>query len=77
MYFKRKIDKYYAEWKKDADRKPIIVKWPRQVGKTESIKHFAKINYESVIYINFVEEVKYKVIISDGYKVDEIIKNIS
>lgn len=77
MYFKRKIDKYFTEWKKDADRKPIIVKGPRQVGKTESIKHFAEINYESVIYINFVEEVKYKVIISDGYKVDDIIKNIS
>ena len=77
MYFKRKIDKYFAEWKKDADRKPIIVKGPRQVGKTESIKHFAKINYESIIYINFVEEVKYKVIVSDGYKVDDIIKNIS
>ena len=56
MYLARKIDKYLEQWKKDDDRKPIIVKGPRQVGKTESVKYFAKNNYESVIYINFVEE---------------------
>ena len=77
MYLVRKIDKYLEQWKKDNDRKPIIVKGPRQVGKTESVKYFAKNNYESVIYINFVEEPKYKVIISDGFKVEDIIKNIS
>jgi len=30
-----------------------------------------------VIYINFVEEPKYKMITNDGYKTDDIIKNIS
>ena len=77
LYLRRKIDTFLQEWKAHADRKPLIVKGPRQVGKTESIDHFAAQNYESVIYINFVEEPKYKMITSDGYKVDEVIRNIS
>lgn len=77
MYLSRKIDTYLNEWKSNPDRKPLIVKGPRQVGKTESINHFANINYENVIYINFVEEPKYKMIVADGYKTDDVIKNIS
>ena len=76
LYLKRKIDYFLIQWKANPDRKPLIVKGPRQVGKTESIKQFA-VNYQSVIYINFVEEPKYKLITADGYKTDDIIKNIS
>ena len=77
MYLKRKIDLYLSEWKSDANKKPLIVKGCRQIGKTESILHFARANYESVIEINFVRDEKYKKIISDGYDVNDIIKNIS
>ena len=77
IYLKRKIDIFLNEWKLNSDRKPLIVKGARQVGKTESIMRFAKNNYSNVIYINFVEEPKYKKIIIDSYKVDDIIKNIS
>ena len=77
MYLKRKIDSYLIQWKNNPERKPLIVKGPRQVGKTESICRFARENYESVIYINFVEEAKYKLITDDGYKTEDIIRNIS
>lgn len=77
IYLKRKIDSYLIQWKRDADRKPLIVKGARQVGKTESVRRFAEENYKNVIYINFVEEPKYKLIIEDGYKVDDIVRNIS
>lgn len=76
-YLKRKIDETLRQWKADPKRKPLIVKGPRQIGKTESVHHFAEANYTSVIYINFVEEPKYKLITEDGYKTDDIIKNIS
>lgn len=76
-YLRRKIDSYLALWRNDPDRKPLIVKGPRQVGKTESIQHFAASAYKSVVYINFVEEPKYKLITEDGYKTDDIIRNIS
>lgn len=77
LYLERKIDKYLSEWNKDPERKPLIIKGPRQVGKTESIIRFSLDNYDSVIYINFVEEPKYKMIIDNGYSAAEIIKNIS
>ena len=77
LYLRRKIDRFLQLWKEDADRKPLIVKGPRQVGKTESLLRFAKANYQSVIYINFVEEPKYKMILEDGYSAEDIIKNIS
>ncbi len=77
LYLKRKIDSFLSKWISDVDRKPLIVKGPRQIGKTESIRRFAHEHYKNVIEINFVEEPKYKMIASDGYKADDIIKSIS
>ena len=74
---KRKIDKYLIEWKKSPEKKPLIVKGARQIGKTESIRNFAKNNYKSVIEINFVLQKQFKDIFDDGFEVDSIIKNIS
>lgn len=74
---KRKIDGYLVSWKNNPDRKPLIVKGARQVGKTRSIAWFAARNYASVISINFVEQTKYKGIFDDGFEVDAILKNIS
>ena len=59
MYFKRKIDDFLQEWKADAKHKPLIIKGARQIGKTESILHFAKQNYKSIVYINFALEKKF------------------
>lgn len=74
---KRKIDAYLVAWKSNPDRKPLIVKGARQIGKTRSIEKFVKQNYKSVIQINFVEQKKYKAIFDDGFEVDTILKNIS
>ena len=77
MYFKRKIDQYLVQWKNDSLRKPLIVKGARQIGKTESIMHFALQYYSNVVYINFVLDRKYSTIVSDGYDVETILKNIT
>lgn len=74
---KRKIDNFLTEWKNDSNHMPLIVKGARQIGKTESIKHFAKENYKSVIEINFALQKQYKDIFDDGFEVDAIIKNIT
>ena len=74
---KRKIDKYLIDWKNNPDRMPLIVKGARQIGKTESIRNFAKNNYKNVIEINFVLQKQFKDIFNNGYEVDTIIKNIS
>ena len=77
VYFKRKIDEFLADWKNNHSRKPLIVKGARQIGKTESILHFANENYENVVYINFVLDKKYTTIVNDGYDVETVIKNIT
>ena len=77
MYYRRKIDEYLNGWKADPEHKPLIVKGARQIGKTESILHFAGENYENVVYINFALEKKYMQILADGYDVESVLKNIS
>lgn len=77
MYLKRKIDDFLIQWKESPRKKPLIVKGPRQIGKTESILHFGRQCYQHVVYINFVEEPKYRSITADGYKAASIIKMIS
>ena len=77
MYYRRKIDEYLNSWKADPAHKPLIVKGARQIGKTESIMHFARENYENVVYLNFALEKKFMQILADGYDVESVIKNIS
>lgn len=74
---RRKVDSVLNEWKNRPDKKPLIIKGARQIGKTRSIEQFAHDNYESVVQINFVEQPKYKNIFEDGYETDSILKNIS
>ena len=75
MYLKRKIDDFLTSWKDSSDKKPLIVKGARQIGKTKSIDHFAE-SYENYVSINFALETKFKTICEDGFDVDSIIKNI-
>ena len=41
------------DWKKRANRKPLILKGARQVGKTYILKEFGEENYENIAYFNF------------------------
>lgn len=49
----RKIMEKLIEWKNDKDRKPLILRGARQVGKTYIIKQFGEENYDGVAYFNF------------------------
>lgn len=77
MYYTRKIDTFLTEWKNDPDHLPLIVKGARQIGKTESILHFASNNYENVVYINFALQKMFLKITADGYDTGSVIKNIT
>ena len=74
---RRKVDLMLKNWKQNPDKKPLIVKGARQIGKTESITAFAKSNYKSAVVINFALQIEYRDIFNDGYSVDKIVKNIS
>ena len=76
MYLRRKIDQILEEWY-GGRRLPLILKGPRQVGKTESVRHFAARRYDSIVEINFYEEPKYRKILDDGYGAQDIVNAIS
>ena len=76
-YLKRKIDSVLDGWKSRSDRKPILLKGARQVGKTEAVRAFAARHYDSFIEINFALQPHYRQIVEDGYDAKSIRKRIS
>lgn len=55
---KRDIYKLLEEWKSSSRRKPLVLNGARQVGKTYSLKHFARNSYKKMAYLNFEKDEK-------------------
>jgi len=51
MEYKRTIYDYLLQWKSRKNRKPLVLRGARQVGKTTVVKEFAK-TYQNVILLN-------------------------
>ena len=77
MYLRRKTDEYLINWKNDGDHKPLIIKGARQVGKTETIRQFARKNYRNTVEINFALEPQFRSITEEGYTSEHIIRAIT
>ena len=56
---------------------PLIITGARQVGKTETVRHFAETGYDSLVEINFMERPEFKSIVRDGFSAASLLKNIS
>lgn len=54
MYLERNINKELLQWKKEANRKPLLVRGARQVGKSSSIRKLGE-SFDSFLEINFEE----------------------
>lgn len=52
MEFDRKIVTYLKEWRGKRERKPLILRGARQVGKTSAVLLFGKKYFENLIHIN-------------------------
>ena len=52
---KRFIEKDLIAWKDRPDRKPLLIRGARQIGKTYIVEKFGKENFESLVTINFEE----------------------
>jgi len=61
MFLNRKISKHLLSWKNAKNRKPLVIKGARQVGKTSVVLNFAKKEFNNTIYINLEksEHLKY------------------
>ena len=54
MYLERNIDKELRNWKKETERKPLLVRGARQVGKSSSIRKLGE-SFDSYLEVNFEE----------------------
>lgn len=73
--YREKI-KELEEWKETADRKPLIIRGARQVGKTWIMKEFGKNNYKNVAYINFDGNERMARLFEDDFNIDRIIQGL-
>lgn len=76
-YLARKIDCVLDAWRNRPDRKPIVLRGARQVGKTEAVRAFAARHYESFIEINFALQPQFRQIVADGYEVKDVVRRLS
>ena len=53
---KRNVIQDLINWKASEERKPMVLKGARQVGKTWLMKEFGQSWYHSFVYFNFDEE---------------------
>ncbi len=53
---KRGIDEYLLSWKESGNRKPLMVRGARQVGKTYSIEKFGAKHYRNMLNVNLEQE---------------------
>ena len=65
------------KWKASEDRKPLVLRGARQVGKTWLMKEFGKTCYDSYVYFNFDEEDELKSIFESNKNPQRIIELLS
>ena len=75
-YIKRNIDNVLLEWKTDPDRKPLLIRGARQVGKTSTIEQFGK-HFEQFVIVNFEKNKELKTLFDRDLDVKEICLKLS
>lgn len=74
---KRNALQRLINWKADEERKPMVLKGARQVGKTWLMKYFGQNYYENYAYFNFDEEDELKSIFEVNKNPQRIIELLS
>ena len=72
--FERIAIKYLRLWAKKEDRKPLVLRGARQVGKTTLVKLFAK-EFDTYIYMN-LEEKEYAELFAADYSFEDVLAGI-
>lgn len=71
MYYKRNIDKELANWTKSENRKPLLLRGARQVGKTTAVRHLSE-QFEHFVEIDFNERADIHYLFDGSYTPQEI-----
>lgn len=74
---KRYAMQQLIEWKGKPNRKPLILKGARQVGKTWLMKEFGRTQFQKVAYVSFFNNQRMKRVFDDDYDIQRILMNIN
>lgn len=74
MYREKMTD--LLKWKESPNRKPLIIRGARQVGKTWLMKEFGEKYYEKCAYINFDDNSRMNQLFEGDFDLDRIIQGL-
>jgi len=74
---RRKAYSLLLNWKGRENKKPLMIKGARQVGKTFLVREFGKNEYESFIEMNFIKDPSLKDIFAGNLDAEEIYKRMT
>lgn len=66
-----------TRWRVDPDRKPLIIKGARQVGKTWLMQEFGRRCYKNTVYLNFDAQEQLKSLFATNKSPEKLIKMLS
>lgn len=70
---KRNEMAFLANWKKSPNRKPLIIRGARQVGKTWLMKEFGRREYRKTAYINFESNASLRTLFTGNFDISRIL----
>lgn len=73
--YREKIEEL-KKWKQSKNRKPLIIRGARQVGKTWLMKEFGEKFYEKYAYINFDDNSRMAKLFDEDFDLDRIIQGL-
>ena len=75
-YYKRKIDQELACWASSKERKPLLLRGARQVGKTSAVKHLGE-QFKFFVEVDFNERHDVHYLFDGQYSPQEICQMLS
>lgn len=70
-YYQRIIDRELSRWADDEERKPLLLRGARQVGKTSAVRHLAE-RFQYYAEIDFNERADVHYLFEGAYSPQEI-----
>lgn len=70
----REAMKQLEKWKCGRNRKPLVLRGARQVGKTWIMKEFGRLYYEKCVYISMDENERMQEVFREAFDIDRIIE---
>lgn len=76
MYYSRITYGFLSSWKVKSDRKPLIVRGARQVGKSFLIEEFGRREFENLVVVDFEKESSMRRLFAAEEEVSRVLKQL-